>query len=60
MLGKRKYQLSEADFEYLYELATEYADKNAYDGRGVLLLCRSLFPNNNKIKVGNSTGSFYL
>ncbi|VDO10438.1 unnamed protein product [Rodentolepis nana] len=48
MLGKRKQQVLESDIEYLCDLASKYADKSPYDGKGILLLCKSLLPNNCK------------
>nr|CDS25654.1 hypothetical protein HmN_000609200 [Hymenolepis microstoma] len=48
MLGKRKQQVSESDVEYLCELASKYANKSPYDGKGILILCKSLLPNTSK------------
>uniref|UniRef100_A0A5K3EEZ5 Non-specific serine/threonine protein kinase n=2 Tax=Mesocestoides corti TaxID=53468 RepID=A0A5K3EEZ5_MESCO len=51
MSGKRKHALSESDFDYLNGLAKEYAKNNIFDAKGIMILCKSLFPNNVRVKV---------
>ncbi|CDS37595.1 serine protein kinase ATM [Echinococcus multilocularis] len=51
MSNKRKIQMSDSDLEYLRDLARSYTKKNAFDSKGIMLLCKALFPNNTKIKI---------
>ncbi|EUB64032.1 Serine-protein kinase ATM [Echinococcus granulosus] len=51
MSNKRKIQMSDSDLEYLRDLARSYSKKNAFDSKGIMLLCKALFPNNTKIKI---------
>lgn len=43
--------MSDSDLEYLRDLAKDYARRDAFDSKGIMLLCKALFPNNTKIRV---------